>query len=515
MESSGGEEQAPLLEYRNKDDDYSGLQDEPSTSNSEMITEAKIQLELGVPVVLMGLLDYSVQIISVAFVGSLGALDLAGAAMGASFANVFGFAMLEGLAGGMETSGGQANGNGQQNLLGYLLQRGQFILTMFCFPIALLFLQAAWVLRHWGQDEEIAELAGEYVLYLIPGLFATALFLPVAKFLQVQEVTKPLAVVSCVVLTFHAPICWFFIYGLNFGFVGAAIANSTSNVLTLILLVLFLKFERSGILERCWPGWSTAAFSNLGPFLALALPACAMTSFEWWVWELVQIMAGWLPHPEIAVSAMTISFQAVALCYMPPLGLGTAASIRVSNELGAQRPDKTRMAVKVAFILAAVTGGLLAAALWLGRYHWATFFIDPSETMVVNTFVGLASVLAISVPLVSLNASLSGVLRGSGQQWAGSIVNNTALYGISLPLAYLLGIRMQIGLQGLWWGMLIGVIIQLVGQLSLTANTNWEYQVSRALLTVSNNSGSVTSKSVEYYGTFKTETGTQYPVKEP
>ncbi|KAL3698188.1 hypothetical protein R1sor_012264 [Riccia sorocarpa] len=461
MESTGGGEQAPLLDYHYKDDGSKGFQDEPPTSTSEMIIEAKSQLELGVPVILMGLLDYSVQLISVAFVGSLGPIHLAGAAMGASFANVFGFAMLEGLAGGMETSGGQANGKGEHHLLGYLLQRGQFILTMFCLPIALLYLQAAWVLRHWGQDEEIAELSGEYVVYLIPGLFATALFLPVAKFLQVQEVTKPLAVVSCVVLAFHGPLCWLYIYGL----------------------------------DQPWP---TAPFANVGAFLGLAIPACAMTSLEWWVWEIIQIMAGWLPHPEIAVSAMTISFQTIALCYMPPLGLGTAASIRVSNELGAQRPDKTRMAVKVAFILAAVTGGLFAVALWLGRYQWAAFFIGPSEAMVVNTFVGLVTVLTILIFLTAMSASLGGVLRGSGQQWAGSLVNNAALYGISLPLAYLLGIRLETGLQGIWWGMLIGVIFQFVGQFYLTANTNWEYQVSRALLTVSDNSAGVTSKSFEY-----------------
>ncbi|KAL2612858.1 hypothetical protein R1flu_024550 [Riccia fluitans] len=489
----GGDEKAPLLEYRYKEEDE--FQDKPSTS--EVVTEAKLQLELGLPVVLMSLLDYSVQIISVAFVGGLGAMNLAGAAMGASFANVFGFAILEGLAGGMETSGGQANGNGQPHLLGYLLQRGQFVFSMFCLPITILYLNAAWILRQWGQDEEIAELAGQYVVYLLPGLLATALFLPVAKFLQVQEVTKPLAVVSCTVLILHAPICWLYIYALDLGLLGAAMANSTSNVLTLLLLVLFLKFERSGILDRCWLGWSLAAFVNLGSFLSLTLATCAMTSFEWWAWEAMQIMAGWLPHPEIAVSAMTICFQTVALFFMPPLGLGTAASIRVSNELGAQMPGKARMAVKVAIILAAVTGGFLAIALWLVRYHWVTFFIDPSEAEVINTSVGLVPLLAASILTNALNGSLSGVLRGSGQQWAGSVVNNVGLYGVSVPLAYLFGIKMQMGLQGLWWGMLIGVTLQFVGEFVLTAKTNWEYQATRALLIVSSNSAHVETKSVQ------------------
>ncbi|KAL2633538.1 hypothetical protein R1flu_005017 [Riccia fluitans] len=366
MESSAGgddHKKVPLLEYRYKDDEDSN-EDKPSTS--EVVNEAKIQLELGVPVVLMSLLDYSMQIISVAFVGSLGAMNLAGVAMGASFANVFGFAILV----RMETSGGQAHGNGQLHLLGYLLQRGQFILSTFCLPIALLYLHAAWVLRQWGQDEEIAELAGQYVMYLLPGLLATALFLPVSKFLQVQEVTNRL--------------------------------NA-------------LGFLKDAGLAGC-----PAAFVNLGSFLSLALAACVMTSFECWVWEIVEIMAGWLPHPDISVSAMTICFQTVSLCFMPPQSLGTAASIRVSNELGAQSLKRRERH---------------------GHRHIRRFSTAPGDLRLRQCFKWI----------------FVWVLRGSGQQWTGSLVNKFGLYGVSLPLAYLFGIRMQMGLRGLWWGMLIGV----------------------------------------------------------
>lgn len=82
--------EAPLLESRSKED--VGLQERPAAHDATK--EAKRQVRLGVPVVMMGLLDFSVALVSVAFVGRLGALDLAGAAMAVSFANVFGFAIL-------------------------------------------------------------------------------------------------------------------------------------------------------------------------------------------------------------------------------------------------------------------------------------------------------------------------------------------------------------------------------------------------------------------------------------
>ncbi|KAG6546739.1 hypothetical protein Mapa_011928 [Marchantia paleacea] len=494
MEPPDRDAEAPLLDFRYKDD--VGLDELPT--GSEMVQEAKHQLQIGVPIVLMGWLDFTVNIIGVAFVGHLGSLHLAGAAMAASFANVFGFAILEGLAQGLETTGGQALGSGQPRLLGMLLQRGQVVLVMFCLPIGLLWLHATWVLNLWGQDPEIADLAGQYVIYLLPGLFATACFLPVAKFLQVQGVTRPLAWVSCLVLLLHGPVCYLYVYVLNMGYVGAALATSTSNTTTLIILVLFLNFERSGILSRTWPGFSLAAFRNLVPFLALALPACAMTSFEWWVWEIIQLMAGWLPHPEVSVSSMTISFQTIGICFMVPFGLAAATSVRVANELGAQRPGRTRWVVIVALTMTSIAGGVLALFLLIVRKYWALLFVSPSEAEVLKTVIDTTPVVVVASVGIAWNACFSGVLRGSGQQLAGSLINVVSLYGVSLPVAYLIGVKWNGGVPGLLWGMMVGFLLQLIGQCILTCGTNWEYQARRALNTVRSNDDQTQTKSIIY-----------------
>ncbi|KAL3683952.1 hypothetical protein R1sor_001974 [Riccia sorocarpa] len=400
--------------------------------------------------------------------------------------------LQEGLSGGLETSGGRAYGNGQPRLLGYLLQRGQFVLVMFCLPISILWMHAAWVLRHWGQEYEIAALAGHYVIFLLPGLFATALYLPITRFLQVQGVIKPSAVIAAMVLIFHAPLCWLYIHRLGFGVMGAAAANSTSNVLTLLLLVLFLSFERSGILQRTWSGWSRKAFKKLLPFLNLALPACAVTSFQWWVWEIVQIMAGWLPNPEITVSATTISFQTVGLLFMLPLGLGAAASVRVSNELGAQRPAKAKLATRVALRLATVMGVVLAVLLF------AEFGQDFSSTALIQWSFKLLSMLHRYWLFRFRNRLQCSILRGSGQQCIGSIINNVALYRGAIPLAYFLGIKRQMGVRGLWLGMMTGILLQLVGQILVAVQTDWEYQAKRAQETVKSNAALTDIKSADY-----------------
>jgi multidrug resistance protein, MATE family len=59
-----------------------------------MLSEVKKQLRLAGPLVAGFLLQNVVQMISVMFVGHLGELELAGAAMATSFANVTGFSLL-------------------------------------------------------------------------------------------------------------------------------------------------------------------------------------------------------------------------------------------------------------------------------------------------------------------------------------------------------------------------------------------------------------------------------------
>jgi hypothetical protein len=95
--------------------------------------------------------------------------------------------------------------------------------------------------------------------------------------LALQAITSPLAVCSGATLLLHIPLNYLFIFTLDLGFVGAAVANSVSEIVNLALLVLYLNLETTGILERTWAGWSRDCLQDWGAFIALAVPACLMT----------------------------------------------------------------------------------------------------------------------------------------------------------------------------------------------------------------------------------------------
>ena len=76
----------------------------------QMWAELKKQRPIGLPVAIMNVMWFARFIISTMFLGRLGALELAGGTMALTFANVTGFSILMGLAGGMEPICGQAFG---------------------------------------------------------------------------------------------------------------------------------------------------------------------------------------------------------------------------------------------------------------------------------------------------------------------------------------------------------------------------------------------------------------------
>lgn len=58
-------------------------------------------------------------------------------------------------------------------------------------------------------------------------------------------------------------------------------------------------------------------------------------------------LVGLLPNAEVSLATMGIAFNTHALLYMLADGISAAVSTRVSNSLGANRPDTAELSTKV------------------------------------------------------------------------------------------------------------------------------------------------------------------------
>ncbi|XP_057478008.1 protein DETOXIFICATION 12-like [Actinidia eriantha] len=143
---------------------------------------------------------------------------------------------------------------------------------------------------------------------------------------------------------------------------------------------------------------------GVGEFFSFAIPSAVMICLEWWSFELLILLSGLLPNPELETSVLSVCLNTIATLYAIPYGLGAAVSTRVSNELGAGNPQGTRVVITETTIV--------SATLFACRRVFGYTFRNEKE--VVDYVTAMAPLVCLSV----IMDSLQGVLSGSGDSEA-------------------------------------------------------------------------------------------------
>ncbi|KAL8488814.1 hypothetical protein ACS0TY_024936 [Phlomoides rotata] len=445
-------------------------------TKAEIITETKLQLFLAGPMMFVNLLLSLIQTISVMFVGHEGELALSGASMATSFASVTGFSLLVGMACALDTYCGQSYGAKQYHLLGIHMQRAMVVLLLVSIPLACTWATAGDILKILGQDPAIAVEAGVYARYMIPSIFPFALLQCQFRFLQTQNNVVPMMLTSGITTLTHIPICWFLISKLGFGSKGAAIANGISYWTNDLFLALYITL--SPACSHTWKGFTKEALHNVSKFIWLAIPSAIMVCLEIWSYEIMVIVSGLLPNPTLETSVLSITLNTNSMIYMIPLGLGSAISVRVANELGAKRPRAARLAVFMATLMVAVESVVAVVVIILGRRIWGYCF--SSEENVVSYVAEMMILVAIANLADGVLSVLNGIARGCGWQKIGAIVNLGAFYLIGIPLAIVLAFVFHFGGKGLWTGIVAAIFAQTFFLSIITLRTNWETEAKKA-----------------------------------
>ncbi|KAL0381425.1 UNVERIFIED_CONTAM: protein DETOXIFICATION 1 [Sesamum angustifolium] len=440
------------------------------------VQELKNVSYIAAPMVTVSVLQYLLQVVSVIMVGHLGRLTLSSVAIATSLTTVTGFSLLSGLVGGLETLCGQAYGAKQYDKLGIYTYSAIFSLALVCIPVCVLWLFMEKLLVLMRQDPLVALEAQKYSLWLIPALFGGAISKPLIRYLQTQSLILPMLLSSFVVLCCHVPTSWALIYRLHMGSTGAAVATCISNWLYVIVLVFYIKFSASCKYTRLV--FSVDAFHAMWPFFRLALPSAVMVCLKWWSLEVLVLLSGLLPNPELETSVLSICLTISTLHLAISYGFGAAASTRISNELGAGNPQKAQRAV-LAVMFLSITETISTSMVLFSCRHilgWAY----SNEKQVVNYVAVMTPLICASMVTDSLQTAISGVARGSGWQHIGAYVNLGAFYIVGIPVAVVLGFVEHLKAKGFWIGIVIGSILQLAILSVITGFTDWQKQATRA-----------------------------------
>ncbi|XP_076001649.1 multidrug and toxin extrusion protein 1-like isoform X2 [Genypterus blacodes] len=363
-------------------------------------TEAVAVFKLAGPVVISQLLTFLISFISMVFCGHLGKTELAAVSLAVAVVNVTGISIGLGLSLACDTLISQTYGSGNLKRVGVVLQRGILILLLACFPCWALLINTEPLLLAVRQSPEVASLSQLYVMIFMPALPAAFMYHLQIRYLQNQAIIWPQVITGVIGNVVNAVINYIFLYPLNMGIAGSAAANAISQYLLAIILFIYICWR--GLHKATWGGWSMDCLQEWGPFVQLAVPSMLMLCLEWWMFEVGGILSGLFGETELG--AQTVIFQLATIGYMIPLGLASAASVRVGTALGAGNIEQAKLSSKVPVICAVMISSVVGITFSVLRNFVGYIFTSEedilqrvADVMVMYAFFHLADAIAFDV----------------------------------------------------------------------------------------------------------------------
>ncbi|KAJ4978116.1 hypothetical protein NE237_008896 [Protea cynaroides] len=439
------------------------------------LIELKLLFKIAGPAVLVYMINYFMSMSTQIFSGHLGNLDLAAASLGNTGIQIFTYGLLLGMGSTVETLCGQAFGASKYEMLGIYLQRSTILLMLTGLPLTVIYIFSKHILMLFGQSSTIASAAATFVYGLIPQIFAYAANFPIQKFLQSQSIVAPSAYISIATLLVHLLLSWVVVYKIGLGLFGASMVLSLS--WWIIVLAQFIYITKSARCKHTWTGFTLEAFSGLPNFFKLSASSAVMLCLETWYFQILVLLAGLLKNPQLTLDSLSICMTLSGWGLMISIGFNAAASVRVSNELGAGNPKSAAFSVKMVTSISFIIAVILAIAVLVLR-HLISYAFTSGET-VANAVSELCPFLAINLILNGIQPVLSGVAVGCGWQKFVAYVNVGCYYIVGIPLGTLLGFQFKYGAKGIWSGMIAGTAMQAIILLWVTYRTDWKIEVEK------------------------------------
>lgn len=415
--------------------------------------EARAIAALGGPLVVNNLVQVGMQVTDTVMAGRLSGADLAAVAVGgAVYMPVFIFGL--GVMMALTPTVAQLHGAGRETEVGHWVRQGLWLALLITVPTALVVANGDRVLHAFGVDPSIIPLATGYMRALAFGVLPMYLYLAFRFFSEGTSETRPMMYISAVALPLNALLNWVFMYKFGMGAVGCGVA--TALVMWLMLCMMlgnvrrrhYRPFAPFARFDRPYP-------KDLGQLLWLGIPIGMTLFMELSMFGAAALMMGRLGADIVAAHQIAVNFAAVM--FMIPMGLSFAISVRIGRAIGRGDLAHARMSGMVGIQLCAAIMAVSAVLMLLFRQHIAGLYTNDPGVIAVAT--GLLLMAALFQLSDGIQAGALGVLRGFKDTRASMVLTMVAYWGVGIPLAWWLGIRLGLGPSAVWVGLIAGLSV--------------------------------------------------------
>ena len=317
-------------------------------------------------------------------------------------------------------------------------------------------------LHCFGQDPAVVEVARPYFILIVISIIPFLFFTFFKQFLEGLGNTSVAMVITLVMNGLNIFLNWLFIYGNwgcpELGAIGAGIGSLIARIGMPICFFGVMYFRREWRVYMTAMRLSNFKTSVIKELTKIGLPIGVQTLMETIAFTAAFIFIGWISKEALA--AHQIANQICDMTFMVILGIGSATTIRVSHQLGANNLQGVRMASNASIHLVLFIN-TIGAILMIGCRNQIPmiFTEDPEVIAIASKLVVLAGMLQLADGLQVVAASM---LRGITDVKVPMFIAMFSYTIVCISIGLFFAFPMGMGAVGIWIGFVVGLSVAAV-----------------------------------------------------
>jgi MATE family multidrug resistance protein len=315
------------------------------------------------------------------------------------------------------------------------------------------------VIDQMKQAPEVVRQAKPYLALLGFSIIPLMIFMTFKQFAEGLGFTKQAMMISLWGNAFNICLGIIFVKGM-FGISPMGVSGvgwSTLADRTLMALVMAVYVLRSGHFKAYLKSFTLRAVGELRSkkILKIGAPVAMQYTFEVSAFSAAAIFIGTIGAIEQAAHQVAINMA--SMTYMMASGISSAATIKTGNSFG--REDFLNLRLSAISSYHIVLGFMLVTALIFMIFNELLPWIYTSDIQVIVISAQLLIIASFFQLFDGTQVVGLGILRGIGDVNIPTIITFVAYWIIGLPIGYYLGIELEMGANGVWYGLTAGLLV--------------------------------------------------------
>ena len=251
-----------------------------------------------------------------------------------------------------------------------------------------------------------------------------------------------------------------FVFTFNFGVVGIASATVISQIMSVIISIIFIKRKKALFAVKLFK----LSFDKceIKQILKIGIPTAIQNSVAtlsfFIIANFVNRIGGNDAVYTSSASAIVAKYNSFAI--LPSRAFSMAISAMVAQNVGKSAFNRVKKTFALGFLLTMIFGVIFAGITLM--FSTGIFIVFNCSGKVIDYGLPFLKILSVDYLILPLATSLYGIVNGYGKTYITMIASILTSLVLRVPLAYILGISMNLGLLGIGLAMPISTLFSAI-----------------------------------------------------